>query len=359
MTTDKFLSEKIKKIDEYTPIETVARIRLDANESPFTPSAALTAKFAELLKDTELNRYPDPYTKNLINRFADVYKLQPKNIVAGNGSDELISIIFNSFLSRGDKVLCLLPDFSMYVFYGGLIEAEVIPYEKQDGRDIDFDELTDIIRANDVKLAILSNPCNPNGYAYDRQTILNFVRNSTCLTVIDEAYMDFCERDCSILADYNDYPNLLILKTLSKIGFAALRVGFAIGNETLIRGIKKVKSPYNVNSLSQIYAALMLENFGEVRANIQRIIKTRAVLYSFLAENETRGGYKTIPSDANFVSVVFSEADRAERIYSDLQEIGISVRYMKSQKRLRITVGTESETDEFISALKKEYKRLL
>ena len=341
-----YLSDKIRKLNEYTPNELEYRVRLDANESPFKPSDAMTERFCEAIKSADMNRYPDPYAKELISKYSAVYGLDPKNVVAGNGSDELISIICNSFLSKGDKILCLFPDFSMYAFYSELIEAEIIAYDKPDTYQIDFNELKDIIKREKINLVMLSNPCNPTGVAYDRETILDFVRDIDCLAVIDEAYMEYCTRDCSVLSEYKTYPNLIVLKTLSKIGFAGLRLGFAAVCDTLITGIRKVKSPYNVNMISQMIASAMLDGYDEIKNNIETIVKNREVLYNNLVslKNET---YSLQRPDGNFVSLVFNDSAKAERIYRGLLENGISIRYMKPY-RLRITVGTADENNEFL-----------
>ena len=338
-----YLSDKIKKLHEYIPNESAYRIRLDANESPFRPSETMTEQFCEALKSAEMNRYPDPYAKELISKYAAIYNIDPQNLIVGNGSDELISIICNSFLSKGDKILCLYPDFSMYAFYSELIEADIVRYEKPTGYGIDFDALKQIIKDENIRLVMLSNPCNPTGVAYKKEVILDFVRDIDCLAVIDEAYMEYCTRDCNILSEYKNYSNLIILKTLSKIGFAGLRLGFAAGCETLIGGIRKVKSPYNVNMISQMLACVMLDNYGEVKNNIDTIIANREVLYNKLIELNN-GSYTIQPPDGNFISLVCSNA---EFIYAGLIKNGISIRYMKPY-RLRITVGTADENNEFI-----------
>ena len=342
-----YLSDKIRKLNEYIPNESAYRVRLDANESPFRPSDTMMEKFSETLKSADMNRYPDPYAKELISKYAAVYNIDPRNLIVGNGSDELISIICNSFLSKGDKILCLYPDFSMYAFYSELIEADIVRYDKPDGYGIDFDELKQIIKDENINLVMLSNPCNPTGVAYERDVILDFVGNIGCLAVIDEAYMEYCTRDCSILHEYKNFDNLIILKTLSKIGYAGLRLGFAIGCDTLIGGIRKVKSPYNVNMISQILASVMLDNYGEVRNNIDTIIKNREVLYNKLVE--LQGLYSLQPPDGNFISLVFGDGEKAEFIYTNLIKNGISVRYMKPY-RLRITVGTAEENNDFIKS---------
>lgn len=349
-----YLPEKIKNLQEYVPNKTEYRIRLDANESPFKPSEKITEQFCDVIKTAGINRYPDPYAKEMISKYAAVYGINPANVIAGNGSDELISIICNSFLSKNDKILCVDPDFSMYKFYSELIEANIINYEKTDGYKIDFDELKTIIKKQKIEMIIFSNPCNPTGVAYDREVILNFIKEIDCLAVIDEAYMEYCMRECSVLTEYDNYNNLIILKTLSKIGFAGLRVGFAVACETLINGIRKVKSPYNVNMISQMVTSVILDNYDEIKNNIETIVKNRELLYNELVVMKEKGNFKIHHPDGNFISILFKDPYRAGRIYLALLEKGISIRYIKPN-RFRITVGIQEEIEEFV----REFETLI
>ena len=218
-----FLSEKIKKLEEYNPNTAIFPVRLDANESPYQISDELRVKFSDILAGTSFNRYPDPYATSLIEAYSKIVGLDRDYIASGNGSDELISIICNSFLSKGEPVVVTLPDFSMYAFYSGLIEAELVEYAKPKGYEIDFGELSRQAKASGAKLILLSNPCNPTSKLYPRETILNFVRSTGCLCVIDEAYMDFAGSDESVIDQktFDETPNLLVLKTLSKARLAA------------------------------------------------------------------------------------------------------------------------------------------
>lgn len=351
---NEFLTPKINNIEEYLPNVTPYRIRMDANESPFSLSDGLRAKLAETIASVDFNRYPDPYASALIGEYSRIIGIKAANIVCGNGSDELISIITNAFLTKDDTAVVLSPDFSMYAFYDGIIEAKTAVYEKPEGYEIDFSAILGYIKACGAKMIIFSNPCNPTSYCCDRETILNFVRSCPCLCVVDEAYMDFSNKDASILKQeiVDSTPNLIILKTLSKLGLAALRVGFAIACEDIIRGIKKVKSPYNVNSASQAAAAQALRSYDEFSANIAEIKRNTARLYEILSVFCEVGGYKTIKPDTNFVTLWFDDGEKARRIFEALHEKSISVRYT-CRRCLRVTCGTKAENDEFIDEFKK------
>lgn len=351
-----YIPEKIRCLTEYVPNENEDKcvIRLDANESPFRPSEKILTQFGDKIKTLDINRYPDPYAKEAVKKFADIHEITPENVIAGNGSDELISIICNSFLSKDAKILCVFPDFSMYAFYSEMIEADIIRYDKPDNYKINFGELSEIIKTSGIKLVILSNPCNPTGVAYDSGAIIDFVKNNDCLTVIDEAYMDYCIRDCSVLKEYKNHDNLIILKTMSKLGYAGLRIGFAIAGMPLIGALRKVKSPYNVNMASQTLAGIVFDNYDEVKMNIADIIKTREMLYAEISALKDKGGYEIQKPDGNFISVFFKDEKQAGVIHGNLLSTGISIRYMKPY-RLRVTCGTYEETRKFI----EEFKKLL
>ncbi|MBR3297281.1 MAG: histidinol-phosphate aminotransferase family protein [Firmicutes bacterium] len=239
---ERYLPEKVRRIEEYVPNEAIYPIRLDANESPYQPSPGLRSRFAAIAQEVSYNRYPDPAARALISAFCSVYGVEPDCVAAGNGSDELISILYGSFLAAGDKVMILSPDFSMYSFYDGLAEAQLIRWEKADLRSIDFEAASALASKEKVRMVIFSNPCNPTGVVYDRETILNFVKSLSCLCVVDEAYMDFSPQDHSVMDMCGKVPNLIVLKTLSKMGLAALRVGFAVSGREIAAAIRKVKS---------------------------------------------------------------------------------------------------------------------
>ena len=350
-----FLSDKIRRLEEYQPNTELFPVRLDANESPFQISEALRREFAAYMESAEFNRYPDPYAGDIVSAYGAAYGLPSDHIVCGNGSDELISIICGSFIEKGTSSVVTYPDFSMYEFYSGLAEASVSVCEKKDGVGIDFDELLYLAKENGARLIIFSNPCNPTSKLYPRETILSFVRRAAgigALAVIDEAYMDFARSDESLMkADILDSnPNLIVLRTLSKLGLAGLRLGFAAGCETLIRAIKKVKSPYNVNIVSQACGALALKRFGEFRENARVIREQTARLYAEMIPYAQNMGFMIPEPDTNFIYMRFGSDDVPAAVWKALKTGGISVRHFASQSALRVTAGTYEENSAFISA---------
>ena len=256
------LNEKIRDLEPYEPIAGEYKIRLDANESFLCLPESVMASALHAMMRVELNRYPDPTAKDLCAAFAKSYKVKPACVAAGNGSDELINVIFQSFLMKGETYATLTPDFSMYDFYGYVSECRGIEIKKDENFTIDIDKVIETCNNENVKLLIFSNPCNPTSVGLTRETVRKIIRGVSALVVLDEAYMDFWNE--SMLGEFENYDNLLILKTCSKaFGLAALRVGFAVGNEKLVRAIKAVKSPYNVNTCSQKMAEAVLKNRAE------------------------------------------------------------------------------------------------
>ena len=348
-----FLSDKIRRLEEYLPNTEILPIRLDANESPYQISDALRKDFEGLISPMEFNRYPDPYAADIIGAYAKAYDLPPDHIVCGNGSDELISIICGSFLSKGDAALTLSPDFSMYGFYSGLAEAKPEIYRKPDGITIDFDAVLFEAGRSGAKLIIFSNPCNPTSVICPRDVILDLVRRAAdigVLVVVDEAYMDFARSDESVMKTdiLDSSPNLIVLRTLSKLGLAGLRLGFAVGNTGLIRAIKKVKSPYNVNLVSQAFGAAALKRFGEFREKAETVKLETARMYAELIPYSGVIGFELPEPDTNFIYMKFPSDEAPLSIWEKLRDRGISVRHFKGQSALRITAGLPEENAAFI-----------
>ena len=340
---NKYIPENIRAIEEYKPSEGSYQIRLDANESPFN------VDYLYLLSKTPLNRYPDPSCGQLVKKFANLYEINSKCVVAGNGSDELISIIVNTFLKEGDSIAVTKPDFSMYSFYASIHGCKVVADEKSGDGGIDFEGFYSAAKSNNVKMVIFSNPCNPTGKAYDRDVILKLVDRLDCLCVVDEAYMEYCREGCSVLKDCEGRENLIVLKTLSKAyGIAGMRIGFAISNEEIAKTLMKIKSPYNVNVVSQLvgYEALKRNPFG---IKIDKIRQRTAILYKKLCALQEKGKYTALPTDANFVLLAFENPLNAGVIYRKLQMEGIIIR-KPDDFHLRITCGSEAEMSAFMDA---------
>ncbi len=342
------LNEKVKNLTPYEPISGTYEIRLDANESFLTVPKRIEEEMVMALRNSALNRYPDPNATRLVKGFADYFKVDCDCVTAGNGSDEIISVIMNAFLQKGDKVLTLEPDFSMYRFYAEIAECESVKYQKDENLDINIDEVISLANAEKVRIVIFSNPCNPTSRIVTKADVRKLVNNTDALVVLDEAYMDFAE-DESLLCEFENYDNLIILKTCSKaLGSAALRLGFAVCNKTLTNVIRAVKSPYNVNSVSQALGEVLFSHPDYIDSCIKTVVSSRKELYSAICEIQSDKIEKIYETHTNFV---FMKVKNAKDVFNKMKENSIIIRNMGDY--LRITAGTKEENEKLLNTLQK------
>ncbi len=347
MFNEKLFASKLKDLVPYKVDTNKYKARLDANESFIQMPQEMRNKFTEAVRALDFNRYPDPDATSLCEAFADFYGIDAENVAAGNGSDEIISIIMNGFLDKGSCVMTFSPDFSMYNFYAELAELKSVSCPKTKGDlQIDYQKADTMLKQNDVKLCIFSNPCNPTGRIEKKADIAELAaKNPDTIFIVDEAYMDFAgelAKSESFLADCTEYSNIIVLKTLSKaLGSAALRLGFIVGDKSVINMFKAVKSPYNVNSVSQAFGEAVLCEKEMLRKCIREITNNRAKLFEVISAQNLTGAGKPYEMYTNFV---FFESPKAEKIYTELKKRGILVRYFKiGEGALRITTGNSDE----------------
>ena len=343
------LPQKIRTLVPYEPISGEFSVRLDANES-FIP-AELNP---ELLRLAAANRYPDPYCERLLKKYGEVYDVNHNLLTAGNGSDELISIIISCFLDNGKKVAALSLDFSMYYFYPKIFGKELAVFPKSGDLTVDVEKLVRWVNTNGIDCLIFSNPCNPTSLGLDKKSVVHIIENVNALVIIDEAYMEFwggLVSPNSVLRDVSKYENLFVLKTFSKaLGAAALRLGIAAANEKLTNALRSAKSPYNLNGLTQLFGESILADKSRLESNVERIVKSREELFTALSHfSFVENMYG---SCTNFV---FIKSCQSEKVYSYLQQKGIAVRFIKSESDsfLRITAGKREENGRVIEALTK------
>lgn len=350
------LNNKIKDLVPYDPIAGEYRIRLDANESYLNPSPETFEQLKQAVSAVAFNRYPDPIAGAVCKAFAQYYGIKAENVAAGNGSDELISVILSAFLQKGDTVITLSPDFSMYRFYASIAEAELYDMKKREDLTIDVDALVDEANRRNARVIIFSNPCNPTSLGLAREEVRKLVRSVNGLVVLDEAYMDFWDQ--SLIQEVEQYDNLLILKTCSKaFGMAAIRLGFAVGCKKLVQAICAVKSPYNVNSMTQAAGAVLLSHREELEAAAQKLVESRKELFSKIESLAQKFPKQVMPyhSCTNFV---FCRVPAAQQAYRYLLEQGIVVRLI-GPEYLRITAGNPEENEQVATALESYFRKEL
>ena len=347
------LNDKVKNLVPYDAVTGDYKIRLDANESFIDPGETFQKKILSAVSSIKFNRYPDPMATELCKKFAGYYGVDPKCVVAGNGSDELITVIMGAFLRPGDKVLTFSPEFSMYQFYGEIYEKTNIVAAKQEDLILTAGDVMDAVNNSNPAAIIISNPCSPTSLVMSREDVLHIVENTNALVILDEAYMDFSNE--SIMKVAEKYDNLIILKTCSKaLGLAAIRLGFAVSSKRIINAIHCVRSPYNVNALTQVIGSVIYSNPEYIRNAVEEIKKSRDDLYLALSALDGKNGVRrVIKPETNFIYI---ELDEAESVYEELKKESIIVRRLGDY--LRITAGTQEENDSIIQALSEILGRI-
>lgn len=344
------LNEKIKNLIPYEPISGTYDIRLDANECTYNYDENFMRVVDKAVHSLSFNRYPDPLCTELRKSFADFYGVDPKNVTVGNGSDELIFLIESAFLMKGEKLLVASPDFSMYEFYSSISENECVRYTKLTDLNIDVDELIKEINESGASCVVFSNPCNPTGQGITKAEAVKLITSVKALVVLDEAYMDFWSDDNSLVRDINEYDNLIVFRTASKaMGSAALRLGFAVANEMISKAVAAVKSPYNVNSLSQAIGTELYKNKDFLRNRTKTIVENTKLLYNELVRlSKLTDDFEPYPTKTNFV---FVKTGFGKQLWEYLKAKSIVIRYMGDY--VRISTGTAEEISKTVAAIEE------
>lgn len=352
---EELFRKDLEKFASYKVEDNNCKVVLDSNESFINIPKDFSNELIKILSDISFNRYPDPlarkvcqeYLNFLSREYSNLSDISIENMIAGNGSDELIQIILSTFTKDGDRVIIPSPNFSMYSIYSELAGAQIIDFPSGGNFQVDVDSLIEKTNWEGAKILFISNPNNPTGEVISPFDLVKILENTNAIVVIDEAYGEFYGK--TVLDKINKYEHLIVLKTCSKIGLAAIRLGFLITNSRLMNEIKKVKPPYNTNTVTQEIGAFMLSQEEVMHKSIANIIKERSYLFRELSNFEN---LKIYPSMSNFILV---EAEDGKKLYESLVEANVSVRAFKQERLkncLRITVGSRAENFWLISHLK-------
>jgi histidinol-phosphate aminotransferase len=340
---DKLIRPNIKTLkpyssakDEYTG---AAKILLDANENSL--GSPLTKWY---------NRYPDPYQKQLKEKLAFVKQIAANQIFIGNGSDECIDILLRTFCEPGkDNIIICPPTYPMYEVSGNINNIAVQKAPLLLDYQLNVAHIEQLVNAN-TKIIWICSPNNPTGNSLDRIDIETILNHFDGIVVVDEAYINFSKQK-SFVQSLIDYPNLVVLQTLSKAwGLAGLRLGMCFASPDIIGYMNKVKAPYNINIVTQELALQALEEVGQVNDMIKLLVDMRNALAQVIASMPQV--IQVFPSDTNFILV---KIPQARKLYEFLMSKGIIVRDRSAlelcEDSLRITVGTEQENTLLVDAM--------
>ena len=321
--------------DEFEDFDTADMIFLDANENPF---------------QNGVNRYPDPQQSNVKVVLSKLKNVKPNQILLGNGSDEVLDLIFRAFCEpKVDNIISLPPTYGMYGVLANINAVENREVLLSTDFQPQVEQIIETVDEN-TKIIFLCSPNNPTGNSFSDESVLKLLQNFKGLVVIDEAYIDFSDKE-SWLAKIDQYPNLVITQTLSKAyGLAGIRLGICYGSTAVISVLNKIKPPYNVNELTQLRALERLSNPEKIKSEIVSIIAQREELLKVL--NEVNFVEKIYPTEANFILI---KVDNANKRYDELIAKGIVIRNRTTQplceNTLRLTIGTKEENKKLIEAL--------
>jgi histidinol-phosphate aminotransferase len=352
------IKKSLKNFDSYVPDEIDYLFRLNANESPFNETEKILTNFFEkknqkYLKANSINRYPDPIQKDLRKKVSSFHQVNSNQIVFGNGSDELILYLLLTLTGKSSKVMYLEPSFSMYKILTAATGLKGIEVELDSNFQINITNMILKIKKEDPDLIFIPTPNNPTGNSFDTDDVKTIIETAKGVVVIDEAYADYSSYSYLPLIKKN--KNLLIMRTMSKIGFASLRLGYIIGDKRIINEINKIRLPYNISTLSQIIATDYFINYKSMQKNIQIIKKERLKLTNFLGKFSQ---IKTFKSDSNFI---LFKMKKSRSLDNFLRKKNIIIRNFSSNKRLqnciRLTVGLPSENKKLISAVSEFMKK--
>ncbi len=336
--------EKVKGYEPgFQPKETDV-IKLNTNESPYPPSPQVSRVLAEISPE-RLRKYPDPIGDEFRQAAAQINSVNPDEIMCCNGGDDLLTMAFRAFCDRNRPVAYPVPTYSLYPVLAKLQNCRAI--------EVPFDaefNLPSKLAGTDAALTIVCNPNAPSGSFVSVDELASLADELSGILLIDEAYVDFAEDNCTRLV--KEFDNIIILRSLSKgYGLAGLRFGYAIAQPDLIKGLMKVKDSYNVDAVALAVATAAVKDQKYFTETTEKVKKARGILIEQLRDL----GFDVPQSHANFV-LARCKNHKADMIFDKLKERRIYVRYFKLaglEDKLRITVGTDEQNNVLISALKE------
>ena len=345
-----WIRKDIQSLNAYHVPEPIECLKLDAMESPFSPNKDFEKEFLQHLSKVDINRYPEPSAKEVIKSLRSLMNIDENHgVLLGNGSDELIQLIALA-CNEGDTILSFSPSFVMYEMIAKFSRLNYIDSPLIDF-DIDLENTLQIIKETQPKLIFIAYPNNPTGNLFNREKIETIIQSTDALVVLDEAYYAYA--DDTFLNDIAKYENLILLRTISKIGFAGVRLGLLIGSEEIVGELNKIRLPYNINSLTQAACKFLLNKKDYLQSHAELIVNERKELIKSIKK------YKNItvfPSQANFVLIKTLDS---QELFNFLLDKRILIKNLSKMKGLdnflRITIGSPNENATILSAFDNFY----
>jgi len=344
--TKKWLRKDIQSISAYHVPNSDNFLKLDAMESPFVPNQDFQNEFTDFLSKVEINRYPNPTADEVEQSLRNLMGVDDSyGVLLGNGSDELIQILAMA-CGEKDSIMSFSPSFVMYEMIAKFTRLNYLDSPLIDF-DINLKEALNLIETQKPKIIFIAYPNNPTGNLFNREKIETIIKSTDALVVLDEAY--YAYSDDTFLNDIAKYENLVLLRTISKIGFAGVRLGLLIGSQEIVSELNKIRLPYNINSLTQAASRFLLNKKDYLQSHANLIVNERKKLIESLKK------YKNIivfPSQANFVMI---KTEESEKFFNFLLEKKILIKNLSKMKGLknylRITIGSQEDNSIFSSAL--------
>ncbi|MFO7865464.1 MAG: histidinol-phosphate transaminase [Candidatus Aminicenantes bacterium] len=343
------IKPSVSSLDDYAVTQSVTGIKMNQNESPFDLTPELKQNISEKLLRAEWNRYPDGSARSLTRSLSRYTGHPEKGILAGNGSNELIMALMSAVCRPGDRVLVAEPGFSVYKRAAAVMDLNVkeVPLKP----DFSYDGDAVFRAGKSCRLMVLASPHNPAGCVFPREGWKRMAQDFPGVLAADEAYFEFSRESVQDLLAHSS--RLIILRTLSKaMGLAGLRLGYALGGEELITGMRKARLPFSVGIFQQIAGAAVLENRDVRQTQAEIIIRERDRLFDSLKRIP---GVRPFPSRANFI-LFQTTRESGRSLYEKLYARGILVRCFHQKKlenTLRVTVGSPRDNDIFSAVLRQ------
>jgi histidinol-phosphate aminotransferase len=344
-----FVRKTVREMEGYTPGEQPAAgeriIKLNTNENPYPPSPLVMQAIAAVSPDS-LRRYPNPTADVFRDAAAKLHGFTRQHILAGNGSDDILTIATRCFVPPGGTLAFPDPTYSLYPILAKLQDAKALPLPWSKDWSLPIEALA----TSGAQAIYLANPNAPSGTFVAPSAVADLARKFSGLLLIDEAYVDFAEENCVALVE--KFPNVVIARTLSKAySLAGLRFGYAIAQPAVITEMMKVKDSYNCDAISIAAATAAIEDQSHARASWQKIKSERARVIAELKQL----GWQVLPSQANFILATVPSG-RGKETYLELKKLGILVRFFDLpglRDKLRITIGQSHENDALLAGIKK------